>query len=395
VKLTESTIAKTVLAPGQAESIIFDDDLPGFGIRLRSGGSRTWLYQFKIGTKHRRITLGKYPALRPAKARETAAKLHAEVKLGNDPAGIKAEKTARAGETFGSIVERYLLARLGTVRPSTHSENTRHLIKNLKRLHGLHIMQVDRRAIALELSRITEECGPIQANRTRASLCKFLDWCAREGLIDTNPATYTNVNPEKPRERVLADQEIRQIWKALPANDFGWILKLLFLTGMRKLEVADLRWSEIDLERGLIVIPASRSKNRRAHVVPITNPVRAILDTLPHRDGRDHIFGADHGSRGFSGWSFSKNQIDAVVKIPAWVIHDVRRSVATGMAEIGILPHIIEAVLNHVSGHKAGVAGVYNRSRYEAEKASALARWGEHVTAIVEKRQSNITTLRA
>jgi integrase len=203
---------------------------------------------------------------------------------------------------------------------------------------------------------------------------------------------HTNKNAEKSRDRVLSDKELKAIWKALPDNDYGAIVRLLVLTGQRASEISDLRWSEIDFDRNLIVLPSSRTKNHRAHIVPMTPMVRAILEAAPRRDGRDFVFGA--GERGFSGWSKSKARLDAALNIAPFVIHDVRRSTATHMAEIGIQPHIVEAVLNHVSGHRGGVAGIYNRAAYEAEKAQALTRWAEHVAAIVEGRKPNVTPLR-
>jgi integrase len=397
MKLTESAIAKLALdaggkKSGKKELITFDDDLPGFGIRLRAGGSRTWVYQYKLGPKHRRITFGKYPALRPAKARDTAEKLHAEVKLGNDPAGAKAEKQTRAAETFGAIVKDYLARRRGQVRSSTYGENERHLDRNLRPLHGLHITKLDKRAIATELARLSEEAGPTQANRTRASLSKFLNWCVAEGLAEINTAAFTNKNPEQARDRVLTDDELRTVWNALPDGDYGAIVKLLILSGQRANEIALLRWSEIDLKRGTITLPRHRTKNRREHVIPLSPPMRDILEAQEQRDGRDLVFGVGEG--GFSGWSRAKARLDEVATITPWIIHDIRRSVATGMAAIGIQPHIIEAVLNHISGHKAGVAGIYNRNTYEAEKALALSRWAEHAMAVVEGKKSKVASLK-
>jgi integrase len=392
VKLTETAVAKLKLPPSKSETIVFDDDVAGLGLRLREGGSRTWVYQYKIGTQQRRISLGKFPAMPPAMARKTAAKLQAEVRLGNDPAAVKAEKQGRAAETFGAVLKTYLARRRGQIRDSSLTEVERHLSRNLAPLHSLPLAKVDRRTIAAQLARLTNEAGPIQTNRTRASLSKFLNWCLAEGLTETNATIGTNKNVEKSRDRVLSNAELAAIWNALPDNDYGAIVRLLILTAQRASEIADLRWSEINLERSVIVLPSSRTKNHRVHIVPLSPMARAILEARRQRDGRDFVFGIGEG--GFSGWSKSKAHLDAALNIAPFVIHDIRRSVATGMAEIGIPPHIIEAVLNHVSGHKGGVAGIYNRATYETEKATALGRWGEHVAAIVEGRESKVTPLR-
>jgi integrase len=390
MKLTKATVARLALPRGRSEIICFDDDLPGFGIRIREGGARTWIYQYKLGNKHRRITLGRVSALEPATARKQANKFHAQIRLGQDPAGIKAEGRARADETFGACIRLFLAWQRGRVK--TFREVERHLVRNLIALHSLPLTKIDQRTIAAQLARISARGSPIQANRTRASLSKFFSWACGEGLAESNPVAFTNKNPEKSRDRVLTADELKQIWAALPDTDYGAIVKLLILTGQRASEISDVQWDEIDLERNVISLAASRTKNKRAHRIPISDVAHSILEAHP-RNGRVHVFGAGQ-QRGFSGWSWAKANLDEAVKIPSWRIHDIRRSVATGMGEIGIQPHIIEAVLNHVSGHKGGVAGIYNRAAYEVEKTTALNRWSEHVAAIVEGRKSKVAPLR-
>jgi integrase len=400
VKLTVDVAKNLKLPPGKKDHFEWDSEIAGFGYRLRDGGKRVWIYQYAVavGTgdqkkqKTRRMTIGTYPAMLAPQARERARELHAEVKLGRDPAQVLGDDRARAGETFEACLKQYLeVRRKDGSRPSTLVEIERHLVKNLAPLHGLHIAKIDRRAIAIELTRLTA-IGPVQANRTRASLVKFLGWCAKEGFVDTNPAVHTNKNKERPRDRVLKDWELRKIWHALPEGDFGEIVTLLMLTGARADEIAELRWSEIDLDRGVIALPATRTKNRRAHIVPMSPSVHTILEGRIRQDGRDLIFG--RGQRGFSGWSNCKRKLDEAVKLEPWIIHDLRRAAATGMGEIGVAPWIIEAVLNHVSGFRAGVSGVYNRSQLPAEKAAALARWDDHLMAVIDGRESNIATLR-
>jgi integrase len=389
-KLTKTTVAALTLPRRKSELLVFDADLPGFGVRLREGGSKTWIFQYKLGSKHRRITLGRVSALEPAAAREQASKLHAQTRLGQDPAGERAESRARADETFGACVRLFLAWQRGRVKSFRDVE--RHLVRNLTALHNLPLAKIDQRTIAAQLARISARGSPVQANRTRASLSKFFSWACGEGLAENNPAALCNRNPEKSRDRVLSHNELKQIWAALPDSDYGAIIKLLILTGQRASEISDLQWSEIDRERGLISLPPSRTKNRRRHTVPMSDMVRAILEARP-RNGREFVFGASQ-KRGFTGWSRAKNALDEVVKIPSWRVHDIRRSTATGMSEIGIPPWIVEAVLNHVSGSKAGPAGVYNKSTYEGEKAAALTRWAAHVAAIVEGRESNVTPMR-
>jgi integrase len=388
-KLTKTTVAALTLPRRKRELLVFDDDLPGFGVRLREGGSKTWIFQYKLGSKHRRISLGHVSALAPAAAREQASKLHAQVRLGQDPAGLRAESRARADETFGACIRLFLAWQRGRVKSFRDVE--RHLVRNLAALHNLPLAKIDQRTIAAQLTRISARGSPVQANRTRASLSKFFSWACGEGLAENNPAALCNRNPEKSRDRVLSRNELKQIWAALPESDYGAIVKLLVLTGQRATEISDLQWSEIDGERGVISLPPSRTKNRRRHILPMSDMVRSILEA--RQNGREFVFGTGQ-KRGFTGWSRAKNALDEAVKIPAWRIHDLRRSAATHMAEIGIQPWIIESILNHVSGFKAGIAGVYNKSTHEAEKVPALSRWAEHVAAIVEGRDSNVTPMR-
>src|SRR5215475_3688619 len=259
MKLTLKNLPSN-LPRGRSEAIHFDDHIPGFGIRLRKSGARSWIYQYDIVGRTRRITLGNVSAIDIAQARRIASELHAKVRLGQDPATDRAESRARADETFGACVESFLTWQRGRVKDIRNVE--RHLMRNLAALHNLPLAKIDQRTLAAQLARINTRGSPIQANRTRASLSKFYNWACGEGLVENNPAAFCNRNPERSRDRVLSRQELKQIWAALPDSDYGAIVKLLILTGQRAAEISDLQWSEIDLKRGLISLPPSRTKNR-------------------------------------------------------------------------------------------------------------------------------------
>jgi integrase len=393
VRLTAAGIRTLALPDGKADWIYWDADLPGFGLRLRAGGSRKWVVQYDTGRKSRRMTLGTTKLLDPGKARETAKSILAAVRLGKDPAGdIAAARHAPLAASFAEEMERFLHFQQQRLKPRSLLEVDRHLRVNGKPLHALELAKIDRRTIATQLTRIAEK-HPVAANRTRATWSSFFTWCAKEGLIDVNPAAFTNKQAERSRERVLSNAELRAIWQALPDSDYGDIVRALALTGQRREEIGSLRWSEVDFDRGIITLPPVRTKNKREHIVPMSAAMQAILEARPRFHGRDLVFGIGEG--GFSGWSRCKERLDDAAKIAAWTIHDLRRTMATKMAEeIGQQPHIIEAVLNHVSGHKGGVHGIYNRSQYLAEKKQALALWADHLMAIVEGRATNITPLR-
>jgi integrase len=385
MKLTAQALAK-YRWPDKPDHIIFDDDIAGFGLRTRKG-KRSWVFQYAFGSGAakvtRRIKIGDYPALSPAKAREEAEDLHAKVHLHGDPALERRKNRIEAGKTFGKLVEQYLAARVSELRPRSYAEVRRHLVVSARSLHNMPLGSVDQSAVVACLN-TTAKRGPVAANRARASLSAMFAWAMGEGLALVNPVAHTNKREERPRDRVLSDAELRVVWEALRDDDYGVIVKLLMLTGQRANEMAALSWSEVDLDRGLISLPGTRTKNGRPHDTPMTDTVRSLLASRPKRGDRDLIFGRSTGP--FSGWTDAKQALNERAPLKPWVIHDLRRSVATGMADIGVQPHIIEAVLNHVSGHKGGIAGIYNRASYAKEKAEALARWDEHIGAVVGLR---------
>jgi integrase len=387
MKLTTSTVGDLKLRAGEADRIWFDDDVPGFGLRVRNTGSRSWVYQYKIGQKTRRLVIGHAAAIKVARAREIAGELHAKVRLGGDPAAEKRLAVERTAHTFGALAQSYLQHQRTAVRKSSFSEIERALQNYAAPLHALPVDTIDQRTVAERLSAIARDSGAVTCNRVRAAMSAMFSWAMGEGLALRNPVANTNKRPEQPRDRVLSEKELRLIWDSLPDNQYRAIVRLLILTGQRVNEMAGLRWSEIDFDRSVILLPGERTKNGKSHDVPMSDGVRGLLQAQPRLGERELVFGRRAGP--FSGWSKAKALLDAAVEkankkaLPHWTLHDIRRTVATGMADIGIQPHIIEAVLNHVSGHKSGVAGIYNRANYAAEKAAALARWDEHVQSIV------------
>jgi len=398
MQLTEKLLTTLTLQPGEKDKIFFDNAVAGFGLRIRESGARTWIYQYNIGTKIRRMTIGQASAIKLARAREIAGGHQAKVRLGGDPAAEKRAAVVRANHTLIALVERYLDFQKDQLRKSSLSEVTRYLLVHAKPLHELPVDSIDQRTVADLLNKI-EKSGTSTANRARATLSAMFSWSMKAGIALNNPVVNTPTRREAPRTRVLSDDELRLIWRALPDGQYGAIIRLLMLTGQRVLEITALRWSEIDLSRNLISLPAERCKNHRPHDIPIAGTVRQLIEAQPKREGIDLVFGHDGGV--FGSFSVHKIALDKRIAelnggkpIPAWVLHDLRRTCATGMAEIGIQPHHVEAVLNHASGHKGGIAGIYNRASYAAEKASALARWDENVAAIVTGRSSNVTALR-
>jgi integrase len=396
MRFTKQSVPHLKLTSGKSERIIFDETLPGFGLRIRAGGKRTWVAQYRIGNKQRRVTLGSLGKLDPDQARKAARAVLARVELGHDPQGEKIESRAQAAQTLGTIVDRYLSFAKGRLRPRSYEEVERHFAQHWAPLKGLTVSRITRANIATRISAIAEQRGRFAANRARASLSTLFTWAMREGLIEANPVIGTNkATEERSRDRVLSNSELVEIWNACRGDDYGRIVRLLILTGQRRDEVGSISSSEINLSNQQWSLPGERTKNRLPHDVPLSDAAINVLRSAPRREGRELIFG--EGSGGFGGWSRAKEAIDKrindarvehvgkhVEQVAPWRIHDIRRTVATGMADIGAQPHVIEAVLNHVSGHKAGVAGIYNRAIYAAEKRAALERWADHVLSLVQ-----------
>jgi integrase len=399
MKFTKQAIDAMTLPEGKTEHFEWDDGMPGFGVRLRPGSVR-FVVQYRAGHRQRRLSLGDVRRITVEDARAAAKKVFAKVTLGLDPSADKDEARAAAKLKFGALAEQYLARKVDVSRPNTYRGIARYLMNHWKPFRDRPIHAVTRRDVAARLNQLTDGHGPVAAARARSTLSAFFVWAMREGLVDQNPAIGTNdpAAGRKARDRVMTDYELAAIWRACRDDNFGRIVRMLVLTGARRQEIGGLHWSEIDLESGKMIIPGSRTKNRRELVLILPPLALSILEATPRRESSEFVFGSRGGP--FSAWSrstenFKAHMGKAGAVLAPWTLHDLRRSVATGMAEIGIQPHVIEAVLNHQSGHKRGVAGIYNRAAYEREVRTALALWAEHVEAIVAGRDSKIVSLKA
>ena len=408
MRLNAATIRKIKLPPGVIDKVYFDEDMPGFGLRVRASGVHSWMVQYAIAGHTRRIVLGLLTALDPGKARGIAQTLLAKVRLGHDPAAEREHARARALGTFAALLPRFLERQKAKQKPRSYEETERHLTKHCKAFHRRPVEGLDRRTIGARLAEIEKESGPAAANRVRASLSAYFMWLARAGYVDANPVAFTNKAVEiGARGHVPSDDELRAIRRALlPDDHYGAIVKLLLLTGARRDEIGSLRWSEVDLGDATITLPPARTKNRREHIIPLSEPALALLAAQPRRTGadgapRDHIFG-NGAERGFQGWSKSKAELDARIaetghRVKGWVLHDFRRALSTALHErFNVAPHVVEAILGHVGGHKAGVAGTYNRALYLDERATALERWGAHIMELAgtAPRKAKVVQLR-
>jgi integrase len=322
--------------------------------------------------------------------------------------------------TFKVTAEEYLGHHKSNWRPRTYINTVRNLLTYAKVLHQLQLNKITRADIAAVHASVTKQTGAISANRVRSSLSGLFTWAIENGRAEINPVINSPRHEEISRERVLTPNELRLIWNSLEDDDYGAIIKLVALTGQRPGEITGLRWSQI--HNGSIVLEggdaAAGTKNYRDHVIPLSEPARQIIAGRKRTEGRDLIFG--RGGKPFCNWTKTRKRVNAHIAAATgqeprdWRPHDLRRTFSTlaggGLAEhdlekltgrdkklasgLGTAPHVVEAILNHISGHKAGVAGVYNKSSYALEKRQALEQWAEYLLAIVGNRAAKVLPLK-
>jgi integrase len=386
---------------GQIE--YYDRRLPSFGLRVSYHGTRSWFVMTRLDGKLIRVTLGKHPALSLAAAREEARRALDLAAVGTDPrlvrAQAKQERQEERRNTFSVCAEEFLQKHAGRrLRPSTQREYRRILTGfDTRPWRDRPIAKIAKRDILDVVEAIDGRGSPGAAKRALVYLRKFFNWCAERDIITAIPTDRIRPpHPEVKRDRILSEDELRDLLRALDADRgiFAPLLRVLLLTGQRRAEVAGMRWSELrDLEddQTLWEIPGSRTKNKQSHLVPLVPAVRDILIALP-RTG-DLVF-TTTGETAVSGFGKVKARIDAWMTqeraergldaIPPWTLHDLRRTMVTVMnEELSVAPHVVEAVVNHMSGlAKAGVAGVHNRALYLNDRRCALEMWSDYVQGL-------------
>jgi integrase len=407
MELKERNIAKIkAIAANKSDYFEWDEDLAGFGLRVR-GKYISWVFQYYVHGKSHRIKLGDQSAMSAAEARSAAIVAAAKVatarrtgeahpileKKNIAEEAIRAEAKRPGDAQFGSRIEEYLTARSANgkgLREASLIETRRYLTQHFKALHNIPLNQIRRVDVANVLSEIK---SPAVHNRARSTLSTFYAWAIGRGWCDVNPVVGTNkAEGETERKRVLSDTENAAVWLAADkANGYGTILKLLLLTGCRENEIGGLKWSEVDLNARVIRLPGARTKNKQDHTVPLSDLAASLLAGVTKREGYEHVFGRTVAA-GFAGWSVSKKKFDEIVKLDHWTVHDLRRTVRTGIDKLGTLPHICEAVLNHLPPK---LVRTYNQNTYENEKRKALDAWAHHLKTIVAQATgANVTALR-
>jgi integrase len=376
VKLSQKFISNVSPPPrGRVEH--WDTHTTGLGLRVTEKGAKSWVVMYRVNGRQRRLTLGPYPRIPLSDARDMALEALNKVSKGIDPATEKqaARVATESAQSLADVVSVYVERRL---KPQNRSWKETERIFNryvLLQWGKRELAEITRADIVALLDRIMDAGRPYMANRVRAALSAFFNWCVANSRLDASPAQNLPAPfKEKSRDRVLSDDEVTELWKAWDQMGwpFGLAFKLMLVTGQRRSEVAKMRWEDLDLAKALWTLPREATKADRRHEVPLTDLAIEILSAVP-RNG-EYVF-TTNGRTPISGFSRSKKRSDELSEVTDWHLHDMRRTVSSNLARLGIPPHITDKVLNHASGEISGVRAVYNRYGYAEEKKSALNLW--------------------
>lgn len=382
-----------------------DAGCPGLYLIVQPSGSRSWAHRFVDQGKTRKVTLGSADvgenglSLAGARAAVTAHRHRLEWSPGVAGVTGVTPKTDGGRDRIETAVASFLeLHAFRKTRPST-ARATEHMLNNiaLPAWRGRTVGSITKRDVIDLVEEIAISGRGYLANRTLASLSKFFNWLIARDVLTFSPVSgVERPYKEEARERVLTDEEIRRIWIACEGEGpFGQALRSLILLGARRSEISEMSWAELSSDHSVWTLPRERSKNRRAHQVPLPSQAQEILSGVPHLLGCDFVFTTD-GRTSITGWTKIKDRISTKAGLAAdsWRIHDLRRTCASGMQRLGVSVPVIEKALNHVSGTFRGITGVYQRHDYASEIGVALQRWADHVERVVSGEPAKVVNLR-
>lgn len=363
-----------------------DGKVPGFGVRVTANGVKSFYLSYRFDGRTRRINLGRYPVVSLQKARNKALAALIEISEGQDPRK-EDEAPTPSVQDFTGAADRFVQTHcFRHNRPSTAAETARLLSTYFIPVWGNRpVDELTKADVLKAIEPILERGAPSAARHAFAAIRKFFNWAVEQGLIEDSPCrTLKAPGKHQSRDRVLNRTELANVWQASEdqGDTFGTIVRLLILTAQRRGEVCGMQWQEIDFGQRLWTIPGERTKNGKTHAVPLPDTAIEILTALP-RFNSQYVFPArGKMNQPYTGYSKGKRALNAAVGVDDWTLHDLRRTAATGMAQLGVEPHVVECILNHSTGTFGGVAGVYNRYRYLDQMRDALCKWEAHCAEI-------------
>ncbi|WP_340255732.1 tyrosine-type recombinase/integrase [Roseobacter sp. HKCC-CH-9208] len=369
------------LKPREERYEVYDANQPGFAVRVSKTGVKSWIVFGRINGQRVRRTLGAYPAMSLAKARERARETLQEIRDGIS------QKPA-APLRFKEALELWYEREQASHKSFRNVQNaiTLHVEPALR---GKLLNQVTKHDLLSIIDGLEDAGKRTQANRVRAYLKRFFKWAAERDLIDLSPAEHLpRAATEASRDRVINQDELRAVWQAAEqlGYPFGPMTQLLILTGQRRAEVAGALWSEIDLKNRTWTIGKERSKNGKANIVGLSEQAMRLIKQLPRRLGSDYLFTVT-GSTASSGFSHAKTRLDRDSGVSDWRLHDLRRTFATHSVEhLFVAPMIVDKILNHQSGVVSGVMAVYQRQELLSERRNALQAWADYLDQLLAKQ---------
>jgi integrase len=367
------------------DAVYWDTGLPGFGMKVTPKGRKVFIVMYRLagaGSRLRKYTIGPYGRVTLPMARAQAQKIFAARLDGRDPAEEKKQSQRRlVVDRIDDLVETY-------IREHVAQTGTWRTISNLLRRDVIahwgtkSIHEIKKRDVS-DLIGLVAQRNAHASHRLLKTLKTFFRWCVGRALIDFSPAEGILSNyREVSRDRVLTDEELAAILIAARQmqSPYGGIIELLALSGQRRNEVARLRWDELDEKTRTWSIPSSRTKNKRTHMVHLSEQAWSVIEARP----KGTFVFATSGKKPFSAFAKGKEAIDQLCGVSGWRVHDLRRTVVSGMARLGVPPHVADKILNHQAGTISGVAAVYQRHDFLTERKDALDRWSSHVSQIIQ-----------
>ena len=380
IKLTKSAI--DALPTPSSDLVYWDAGFPGFGVKVTPKGRKVFVVLYRTGgagSKLRKYTIGPYGRVTLHQARVAAQRVFAAKVEGRDPAAEKREAKRRVvADRVEDLLESFIAQRLSQNRSA--GEVARLLRREVGQAWtGKSIHEISKRDVVDVISAVEQRGAPVAANKTLKSIKTFLRWCVGRAVLDQSPAEGVPLpTKEVARDRVLDDHELAQVIIAARniGGPYGGIVELLALTGQRREEVARLTWQELDLQQRVWTIPKSRTKNAKTHVVHLSEQ---SIDVLKRANRQGPLVFSLLGTKPFQEFSRAKSVLDQLSGVSGWRLHDLRRTCVSGMARLGVAPHVADKILNHQSGTISGVAAVYQRHEFLAERQAALDLWGAHI----------------
>ncbi|HEY3643175.1 MAG TPA: tyrosine-type recombinase/integrase [Xanthobacteraceae bacterium] len=386
VKLTKSVIDAL---PTPAKDLVYwDSACPGFGVKVTPKSRKVFIVLYRMagaGSRLRKYTIGPFGRVTLHQARLAAQKIFTAKLAGRDPATEKREARRQlVGDLVEDLLETFIAQHV------SRSRSAREISRLLRREAGAawgsrSIHEITKRDVIAVVTAIEQRGTPVAANKALKSIRTFLRWCVGRAVLDRSPAEGIPMPAKEiTRDRILTDDELVRVIIAARkiGGPYGAIVEFLALTGQRREEVARCGSEEIDFETRTWTLPSERTKNGKLHIVHLSDPAIVVLEEMKKES--KYVFSTTGEAR-FLAFSTAKRELDKASGVTGWRLHDLRRTCVSGMARLGVPPHVADKVLNHQSGTISGVAAVYQRHDFLSERREALNKWGDHVAQIVRQ----------